>query len=182
MRPSLSAEANTVADMPDDCEEGAMSQTHTVRSDPMPAHDHGQLVDHGPADARHKRRSSHFWRHYLQMAAVMVAGMVATGAIFLSIVGLKTWDEVTSQYPTQALVAMAAGMSIPMVAWMLYRGMGRRNSFEMAVAMLFPVIPFLCLVWFGVTKSAQCGGYCALTFVTMYGLMRYRRSEYSMQM
>jgi cytochrome bd-type quinol oxidase subunit 2 len=116
------------------------------------------------------------------MAAVMVVGMFAAGAIFLSIVGLKTWDEVTSQYPTQALVTMAAGMSIPMVAWMLFRGMGRKNSYEMAAAMVIPVIPFLCLVWFGVTKSAQCGGYCALTFVTMFALMRYRKSEYSVQM
>jgi hypothetical protein len=89
---------------------------------------------------------------------------------------------VASQYPTQALVAMAAGMSLPMVAWMLYRGMGRKNSLEMGAAMVLPVIPFLCLVWFGITESAQCGGYCALTFVTMYALMRSRRREYSMQM
>jgi len=41
---------------------------------------------------------------------------------------------------------------------------------------------FLCLVWFNVTKSAQCGAYCASTIVTMLALMRYRRSEYSMQM
>ena len=48
---------------------------------------------------------------------------------------------------------------------------------------LLAVVPFLAmLVWFGITESAQCGGYCALTFVTMYALMRYRRSEYSMQM
>ncbi len=154
-----------------------MSRAHVVRSDPI-------LVshEHGSSDLSRKHRLSPFWRHYLQMATVMVVGMIATGAIFLSIVGLKTWDEVTSQYPTQALVAMGAGMSIPMVAWMQYRGMGRRNSYEMALAMILPLIPFLCLVWFGITESAQCGAYCALTFVTMYALMRYRRSEYSMQM
>jgi hypothetical protein len=50
------------------------------------------------------------------------------------------------------------------------------------LAMVLPVIPFLCLVWFGITNSAQCGGYCALTFVTVYALMRYRWSDYSMQM
>lgn len=161
-----------------------MSQTHAVRSDPISGHGVAQPMshDHESADRHHKHRLSPFSRHYLQMAAVMVVGMIATGAIFLSIVGLKTWDEVTSQYPTQALVAMAAGMSIPMVAWMQHRGMGRRNSYEMALAMILPVIPFLCLVWFGITESAQCGAYCALTFVTMYALMRYRRSEYSMQM
>jgi hypothetical protein len=43
-----------------------------------------------------------------------------TGALFLTIVGVKTWDEVTIPYPTQALLAMAAGMTVPMVAWMVY--------------------------------------------------------------
>jgi len=131
---------------------------------------------------QHKGRISPFWRHYLQMAAVMAVGMFAAGAILVIVSGAKTWDEVISQYPTLSLVVMAAGMSIPMGAWMLFRGMGRRNSFEMAAAMIVPVIPFLCLVWFGVTSSAQCGAYCALTFVVMYGLMRFRLSEYSMQM
>lgn len=134
------------------------------------------------AKVRHKRRLSPFWRHFLEMLGAMAVGMIATGAIFVSVTGLKTWDEVTVQYPTQVLLAMAAGMSIPMVAWMLYRGMGRRNAYEMAAAMVLPVLPFLCLVWFNVTKSAQCGGYCASTIVAMLALMGYRRSQYSMQM
>ena len=44
------------------------------------------------------RHLSPFWRHFLEMLAAMVVGMLVTGAIFLSIVGLKTWDEVTLQY------------------------------------------------------------------------------------
>jgi hypothetical protein len=80
-----------------------------------------------------------------------------------------------------SLLVIAAGMSVPMAAWMLHRGMGRRNSAEMAAAMVIPVIPFLCLVWFDVTKSAQCGLYCAVSIVAMLGLMLYRRDEYSME-
>jgi len=113
------------------------------------------------------------------MCGAMAVGMVVTGAIFLSVVGLKSWDAVTSQHPTQALIAMAIGMTMPMVGWMLYRGMGPRNASEMALAMVLPVLPFLCFVWFGVTKSAQCGAYCIVMLVAMYALMRYRRSEYS---
>jgi hypothetical protein len=116
------------------------------------------------------------------MLAVMAAGMIATGAIFVAVVGLKSWDQVTAQYPNQALLAMAAGMTIPMVAWMQFRGMGWKHTYEMAAAMVLPVIPFLCLVWVDVTKSAQCGAYCLVTVVAMYALMRYRRTEYSMQM
>jgi cytochrome bd-type quinol oxidase subunit 2 len=109
-------------------------------------------------------------------------GPAATGAIFIAVVGLKTWDEVTTQYPTQSLLAIAAGMTLPMVAWMLYRGMGGKNAVEMTAVMILPVIPFLCLVWFGVTKSAQCGAYCAVTVLAMLALMGYRRREYSMEM
>ena len=134
------------------------------------------------AKKQHKRHISPFWRHYLQMAAVMAVGMVASGALLVIVSGVKTWDAVTIQYPNQALLVMAAGMSIPMVAWMLFRGMGRRNSYEMAAAMVLPVVPFLCLVWFHVTNSAQCGAYCAVTIVAMLGLMFYRRDVYSMPM
>jgi hypothetical protein len=133
-------------------------------------------------EAGRKRRLSAFWRHFVEMLGAMVVGMIATGAVFLSIVGLKTWDQVTIQYPTQALLAMAAGMTVPMAAWMLYRGMGWRNASEMAAAMVLPGIPFLCPVWFGVTRSAQCGGYCVLTVVAMLAVMVHRRSEYAIPM
>jgi hypothetical protein len=160
-----------------------MARTDTLNRSPAATSGVGEELSPVPptaAESQPKRRISPFWRHYLQMAAVMGVGMFASGAILVSIVGLKTWDEVTTQYPNQALLAMAAGMSIPMVAWMLFRGVGRRSSYEMAAAMVLPVIPFLCLVWFGVTKSAQCGAYCVVTFVAMYALMRYRQGDYSM--
>jgi hypothetical protein len=125
---------------------------------------------------------SHFWRHFWEMLGVMVVGMVASGAILMAVVGLKSWNEVTIQYPNQALLVMAVGMSVPMVAWMRHRRMGWRNSSEMAAAMVVPVIPFLCLVLFHVGEGAQCGAYCATTVVAMLALMLYRRSEYSMPM
>ena len=159
-----------------------MAPTHTAAQDHVAAAAPVQQPTPPQARApeiRHKRYLPPFLRHFLEMLAAMAVGMFATGAIFLSIVGLKTWEQVTIQYPTQALLAMAAGMSIPMVAWMLYRGMGRRNAYEMAAAMVLPVLPFLCLVWFHVGRSAQCGAYCAVTVVAMLALMGYRRSVYS---
>jgi hypothetical protein len=126
-----------------------------------------------------KRSLPPFWRHFLQMFATMTVGMIGSAAVFLSVVGAKTWDEVTTLYPTQALLAMAAGMTIPMFAWMTYRGMGWRHSVEMAAAMALPVVPFLCLVWFNVTGSAQCGPYCIATIAAMLGVMFYRREHYA---
>jgi hypothetical protein len=162
-----------------------MTQTRTAAHDRVAAAAPAQQASPAQALApkiRHRRYLSPFWRHFLEMLAAMAVGMFATGAIFLSIVGLKTWDQVTIQYPTQALLAMAAGMSIPMVAWMLVRGMGRRNAYEMAAAMVLPVLPFLGLVWFHIGKGAQCGAYCAMTIVAMLALMGYRRSQYATPM
>jgi hypothetical protein len=159
---------------------GGDVMSQIVTGDRIPANDSGGAGSrHHAPEVHHKRHLPAFWRHFLEMFAAMAVGMIATSVIFLSVVGLKTWDQVTLQYPAQALLAMAAGMTIPMVAWMLFRGMGPRNSYEMAAAMVLPAIPFLCLVWFHVTKSAQCGAYCALTIVAMLGLMFYRRSQYS---
>jgi cytochrome bd-type quinol oxidase subunit 2 len=143
-----------------------------------------EMVDMAHTPTAHPTRGhvSPFWRHFLQMLAVMMAGMIIGAALLLTAVGLKTWEEVTTQYGTQALLVMAVGMTAPMVVWMLHRGMGRRNTYEMAAVMVLPVIPFLCLVWFGVTTSAQCGAYCGVTILAMLGLMFYRRDEYSMPM
>ena len=126
-----------------------------------------------------KHHLSPFWRRFLQMLAVMMIGMIAGAAVLLTVVGVKTWEEVTTQYGTQALIVMAVGMTVPMVAWMLYRGMGWKNAYEMTAVMVIPVIPFLCMYWLGITKSAQCGAYCAVMILAMLALMFYRRPEYS---
>ena len=45
-----------------------------------------------PATTHRKRHMPPFWRHFFQMLAAMVTGMIATGAIFLTVVGLKIWE------------------------------------------------------------------------------------------
>jgi NhaP-type Na+/H+ or K+/H+ antiporter len=148
------------------------------------AHTHTQTEERREQthEGAHEGSAGHtagFWRHYLEMLGVMVAGMLSAAVIISVAVRASSWDQVTIVYPTQALVAMAVGMTVPMVLWMLHRRMGRRNAAEMGAAMAIPVIPFLCLVWFHVTNSAQCGIYCVFTAVAMLVLMRYRREEYS---
>jgi hypothetical protein len=127
------------------------------------------------------RHLSPFGKHFLEMFGVMVAGMILAAGIFVTIVGM-TWDEATLQHPLASLLVIAGGMTIPMAVWMLHRGMGVRNAMEMAAAMAVPAVPFMCLVWFGVTKNALCGPYCILAVVAMIGLMLLRRDEYSMDM
>jgi len=92
--------------------------------------------EHFVATSAHDGRI--FWRHFWQMLRAMAIGMIATGAIFVAVTGAASWDEVTTVYPNQALAAMAVGMTVPMAAWMVHRGMGWRNTAEMSAAMLPP--------------------------------------------
>ena len=128
---------------------------------------------------RRSGRMSPFWRHFLEMLGAMLVGMITGAAIFLSIIQV-TWDEALLRYPVQALLVMAVSMTAAMVAWMLYRRHSWRGSAEMAAAMVLPVVPFVCLVVFDVTKGAACGAYCLATVVSMLGVMLHHRDRYSM--
>lgn len=130
---------------------------------------------------RGTRRLSPWQHHFLEMFAVMVVGMVAAAVGYCFAIGMR-WDEALVHHPAGTLAVVAAGMTVPMAAWMLHCGMGARNTAEMAVAMAAPVVPFLLLVQLGVTKSAQCGAYCLVAVAAMVGLMLYRHDEYSLEM
>ena len=63
-------------------------------------------------------------------------------------------------YPAHAPVAVAVGISVPMIPWMRYRGPSKKSAYEMAAVMGVLVIRFVCLALFDVVKGAQCGAYC----------------------
>jgi hypothetical protein len=96
------------------------------------------------AAAHDGRRSSsatrQFVRHYVEMVVAMLAGMVALGVPAgwaLKAFGSST-SELTDAAPALMLLGMAVTMTVPMVAWMRYRGHGRRATFEMAASMVLP--------------------------------------------
>jgi hypothetical protein len=158
-----------------------MAHTHVLIRDRPPGPDAGQEADIDLAvssEIGEKRHQSRFWRHFEEMMAAMVVGMLVGITVFLFAVGM-TFDEALVRHPSLILFVMAFSMTVPMVAWMRFRGHGWRSCSEMAAAMVVPVIPFLCLVWFHVTKSALCGAYCASTIPAMLVVMLYRRSDYA---
>ena len=140
-----------------------------------PTHKDGHAMS---VHAGHEGHTSGFWRHFVEMIVAMAIGMFVGVAIYLTAIGM-TFDEALVRHPITILLVVAISMTVPMVAWMRHRGHGWRSCAEMAAAMVIPVIPFLCLVWFNVTDSALCGAYCAASVAAMLALMLYRRSEYT---
>jgi len=90
-----------------------------------------------------------FLFHYAEMVAAMFLGMFALGMPadwFERTVGLSSSG---GSHPTRMFVTMAVTMTVPMVAWMRFRGHGWRPSMEMAVSMVVPTVAVLVLLWTG---------------------------------
>ena len=131
----------------------------------------------------HKVRIAPFWRHFLEMFAAMMIGMMAGKPVFLAITGVSSTAQAGRMYPWQSVLSMALSMTVPMVAWMLFRGHGRRNSAEMGAAMFMPAIPFIILCSLDVLAGGTANGiYMVVSTLAMLGLMLYRRAVYSMPM
>jgi hypothetical protein len=108
----------------------------------------------------HTKSATHptrrFVRHYAEMVAAMILGMVVLGAPagwLFNALG-TSWSDLS---PAMMLFAMAVTMTVPMVAWMRYRGHAWRPSGEMATSMLLPTMAVMaCCGPAPSRESARC--------------------------
>jgi hypothetical protein len=119
------------------------------------------------------RATWRFVRHYIEMVAAMMAGMAALAAS-RSMVDLP--DETAVE-----LVEMALWMTVPMVAWMRFRGHAWRVCNEMAAAMLLPAAAALALLATGVVGDSHALVMLehSVMFPAMLAAMLLRRDEYT---
>jgi hypothetical protein len=125
----------------------------------------------------------HFIRHYAEMLVAMFLGMAVLGTPALLALGAAgvSSAELRSDAPALMLLGMGVTMTVPMVAWMRYRGHGWDASSEMAASMLIPTAGVIALLWAGLV--ADIGTLLALEHVVMLPAMLVamllRRDEYS---
>ena len=124
-----------------------------------------------------------FIRHYVEMVVAMFAGMVVLGAPAgwaLQAFGTST-SELTDTAPALMLLGMAVTMTVPMVAWMRYRGHGWRANTEMAGSMVLPTLAAIGVLAAGVMTDV--GTLLAVEHVAMlFGMlaaMLLRLDEYT---
>jgi hypothetical protein len=125
----------------------------------------------------------HFIRHYIEMLLAMFLGMVVLGTpqfLALGAAGVSS-AELQSDAPALMLLAMGITMTVPMVAWMRYRGHGWQASNEMAASMLIPTAGVIALLGAGLV--GDIGTLLAIEHVVMLPsmlvAMLLRRDEYS---
>jgi hypothetical protein len=118
------------------------------------AHDATHAHHHPTGDGGRRLSSSarHFIRHYVEMVVAMFAGMVVLGVPAgwaLEAFGSST-SALTDNAPALMLLGMMVTMTVPMVAWMRYRGHGWRANSEMAASMVLPTFAAIVLLAAGV--------------------------------
>jgi hypothetical protein len=115
-----------------------------------------------------------FLRHYAEMLIAMFLGMGVLAGVPAA-AGFKL------EALELALLWMAFTMSVPMVAWMRYRGHGWAPAWEMTASMFIPSFAAIALLWMGVAEergtlmAVQHAG----MFPAMLVAMLLRRDEYS---
>jgi hypothetical protein len=106
------------------------------------------------------------------MVAAMVIGMVVLGAASDALLDLP--DE-----PAVNVVEMAIAMTLPMIAWMRFRGHDWRLCIEMAAAMLVPAAVALALLGTQLDEMVLMTIEHTAMFVGMFLAMVIRRDEYT---
>jgi hypothetical protein len=129
------------------------------------------------------RQAFTFGRHFLEMCISMCAVGVPLTLVVLSAVSSVGGVELREQYPGAALLLFALTLSVPMVAWMLYRGMPLRPTFEMAAAGFAVAIGLVAAAGLGIVGESwvrlRIGEFCGLVCVAMFVVMLFRLDLYT---
>ena len=114
-----------------------------------------------------------FVMHYVEMLLAMFAGMLV---LWMPFAALGRPDATELE-----LLGMAFAMTVPMVAWMRYRGHGWAPAAEMTAAMFLPTFAAIALLWGGVIEDGHTPMMIqhVAMFPAMLVAMLLRRSEYT---
>jgi hypothetical protein len=85
-----------------------------------------------------------FVLHYFEMCIPMCIGFAVGDVIYFSAAGLFGYSEPFRELPTLSVLVVTFTMTAPMTAWMLYRGMPRRATWEMTATM--PIVAVVLLL------------------------------------
>lgn len=125
-------------------------------------------------------QTGRFLLHLLEMLIAMQIGM---GLFHLMLGLIRTYSSSRALEAGTFLhaIVMTVFMTIPMVAWMIFRGHGWRHCVEMVVAMIAPVafIGLLCQLGIDAYLPWLAGLSTPLMFLGMILAMLYRRDHYT---
>jgi hypothetical protein len=132
---------------------------------------------HAGAQARGSKRA--FTRHFGEMILAMLGGMAVLGGA-AELLFAAAGSSLSDQSGGAQVMLMGFNMTVPMVAWMGYRGHAAARNVEMALSMIVPSVAAAALAWAGALESgAAMGVQHAVMIPAMLGVMLWRYDEYA---
>jgi hypothetical protein len=102
----------------------------------------------------HSRGFGHFVLHFFEMCVPMCLGFAVGDVVYFTVASLLGYSEPFRELPVLSLAIVTFNMTAPMVAWMRFRGMARRETNEMAAAMGILAILLLGVGWAGIAAMS----------------------------
>jgi hypothetical protein len=102
-----------------------------------------------------RKQAGHFLRHYLEMCAPMCIGFAIGDLIYFWAAARFGYSKPFTELPELSVAVVTVTMTAPMVAWMLFRGMPRRETVEMAAVMPILATALLMFGWLAVVERRE---------------------------
>jgi len=123
------------------------------------------------------RQAWNFGRHYLEMCVAMCVGVGLSGLLVRG-AAMVGYSDLRQQVPELSLLAIAVVITLPMAAWMRFRGMEWRPILEMSAAGIAVVVA-AALLGIVSASSVATGSVCGLACVGMFIVMLFRLDLYT---
>lgn len=132
-----------------------------------------------PMTAASRGSKRRFFRHYLEMIAVMLVSMMVLSGLFWGILGILGHGDLRHFLGVRAFV-MTINMAIGMTIWMRFRRHGWASTLEMDAAMILPLVLLIGPYWAGMLSGGALMGVEHLLMLPfMYIVMLRRYDEYA---
>ncbi len=127
------------------------------------------------------RQTLRFLLHFVEMVLAMLVGMAVFAVVnSMILIPMGFVYLSASVYPQTYALAMAASMTVAMVAWMSIRKHPRQLSAEMAGAMLVPTVLLIAICWIAhLPSEVLLTGTHILMLPAMLAVMLYRWRDYA---
>jgi hypothetical protein len=102
-----------------------------------------------------RRQLGNFLRHYGEMCAPMCIGFAVGDLVYFWAAARFGYSEPFSELSVLSVLVVTFTMTAPMVAWMRFRGMPRRETAEMAAVMPLLALALLALGWLGLVPMSD---------------------------
>jgi hypothetical protein len=130
------------------------------------------------------RQTWNFVRHFLEMCVSMcMGGAILSLVVFAGIPALTGGGNLRALHPELSLFTIAVLLTLPMAAWMTFRGMAWRPTLEMSCVPIGLAVLLIGLAWTGWTPPGilqiEFGTFCGIACVGMLVVMLFRFDLYS---